>query len=116
MPLSPELLIRCGRDLHAMGWSPLIMGSDGILSQMLLTYPEEMYLMNGWLVPDVFSEGVPLTSMGQKARNIYQGMERQQGSTFTILGLEAMSLTAEALNRCAGSYEANVFQSSLPRR
>lgn len=96
LPLFADDVLRIVREVRKAGWEPKMMGSDGFISNMLLSHKHELALVEGMMAVDVFAHGMPLTPFGKEAAKKHQG----HGTHFAGLGMEGYALVLNALNRC----------------
>ena len=97
LPLSPDDVFRIIREVRKLGWKPKMMGSDGLISNMLASYKKELNLAEGLLATDVFAHGMPLTPFGEKIIETHKGRKTQ----FAGLGAEAYAILRNAMNQCS---------------
>jgi branched-chain amino acid transport system substrate-binding protein len=97
LPLSPDDVFRIIREVRKLGWKPKMMGSDGLISNMLASYKKELNLAEGMLATDVFAHGMPLTPFGEKIIETHKGRKTQ----FAGLGAEAYAILRNAMNQCS---------------
>jgi branched-chain amino acid transport system substrate-binding protein len=98
LPLFANDVLRIIREVRNMDWNPLMMGSDGLISNMLAVHKEELHLVDGMMAIDVFAHGMPLTPFGKKASDKHG--ERGRGTIFAGLGVEGYAILLNAMNRC----------------
>jgi branched-chain amino acid transport system substrate-binding protein len=97
LPLFANDVLRVIREVRKMGWAPKMMGSDGLISNMLVSHKEELDLVEGMMATDVFAHGMPLTPFGKRATGKHKGPRTH----FVGLGAEGYALLLDALNRCS---------------
>jgi branched-chain amino acid transport system substrate-binding protein len=97
IPIRPKDVIRVIKEVRKQGWKPQLMGSDGLISTMLAQHSEDLDLVDGMLAADFFGHGMPLTSMGKKARDSFKG----DTTVFLGLGIEAYAVLLDAMDRCS---------------
>jgi branched-chain amino acid transport system substrate-binding protein len=96
LPIEAGNVISIIKEAKKMDWAPQIMGSDGLLSVVLVKYKDESRLLDGLLATDLYSYEAPLTSYGEKATSEIKG----KPTTYAALGVEGYALLVDAMNRC----------------
>ncbi len=97
LPLFANDVLRIIREVRNLGWAPKMMGSDGLISNMLASHKAEIDLVEGMMGTDVFAHGMPLTPFGKRVSEKYKGPR----TLFAGVGAEGYSLLRDALNRCS---------------
>jgi branched-chain amino acid transport system substrate-binding protein len=104
LPIRAEKVLHIIREVRNLRWTPQMMGSDGLLSEMIKQHQKELDLVEGMLAIDLFAHGMPLTSFGKKARDkfrhAYKGKQRVASTTFSALAVEGYVLLLDAMNSC----------------
>ena len=100
LPISVKDVIRVIREVRKLDWKPEMMGGDGLISTMFSQYKEEIDLVDGMLTTDFFAHGMPLTSMGKRARDTYRKTYKDTSTAYAALGVEAYAILLNAMNRC----------------
>lgn len=100
LPVKAKEVIRIVEAAKETGWSPVMMGGDGLLAGALTQYPDDVGLLEGMYATDFFSSGMPLTNYGKKAVRAYKSLFDRSGTTYTTLGAEAYLVLHGAMNRC----------------
>jgi branched-chain amino acid transport system substrate-binding protein len=97
LPLGAEDVLQISAEIRSRGWRPKLMGSDGLMSNLIAQHEDELELLEGLLATDFFVDGMALTPFGKKAGSDYGiGV-----STFTALGTEGYAVLRDAMNRCS---------------
>jgi len=96
LPLSPENVFHIIREVRKLNWEPKMMGTDGLISNMIASYKDELDLADGMLATDVFAHGMPLTPFGKKLGETHEGRKTH----YAGLGTEAYALLRSAMNQC----------------
>jgi len=109
LPLFANDVLRIIREVRKLDWEPKMMGSDGLISNMLATHKAELDLVEGMMAIDVFAHGMPLTPFGKRV------VEKHKGSRtlFAGLGAEAYALLLDALNRCSDPQDRKCINQQL---
>lgn len=97
LPVFANDVLRIIREVRKLGWEPKMMGSDGLISNMLATHKAELDLVEGMMAIDVFAHGMPLTPFGKRVVEKHKGPR----TLFAAIGAEAYALLCDALNRCS---------------
>jgi len=97
LPLFANDVLRIIKEVRKLGWEPKMMGSDGLISNMLATHKAELDLVEGMMAIDVFAHGMPLTPFGKRVIGTHKGPK----TLFGAVGAEGYALLLDALNRCS---------------
>ena len=97
LPLFANDVLRIIRGVRKRGWTPKMMGSDGLISNMLASHKAELDLVEGVMATDVFAHGMPLTPFGKSVIDKHKGPRTH----FAGLGAEGYTVLINALNRCS---------------
>lgn len=102
LPINAKEVIEIITALDELNWRPKIMGSDGLLSNILTKYHDDIHKLNGIISTDFYSSDVPLTEFGVRTKQSY---ESSQGNltSYSMMGIEGMTLLINAMNHCAAS-------------
>lgn len=100
LAMGPEEVIRVAREIRDMAWSPAMMGSDGLLSSIILQHREVKGLMEGMMATDFYSNALPRTAYGRQATKLFGRLYSAPDTTYAGLGCEGASIILLALNRC----------------
>lgn len=99
MPVRSDKFIGISKALNKIGWHPVRMGSDGLMSDVRDKYRNDFNLMEGVLGVDFYSSNAPKTETGEILYNTYFQLYHDQGSTHVISGMEGYLLFFDAMNR-----------------
>lgn len=86
-----------GRDA---GYNPQGMVSDGILSQMMLEYRDNLDLLDGLLATDIFTGEIQLSEFGNSVKDNLKRQFHTPATTLTALGCEGGQVVLTAIARC----------------
>ena len=111
LPLFVSDVLRIIKEVRKLGWNPLLMGSDGLISNMLAAHKEDLDFVEGMMAVDVFAHGIPLTSFGKKAKEEYGGRDRP--SIFAGLGAEGYAVLLNAINPCSDSADRTCINQQI---
>ncbi|MCK5529477.1 MAG: ABC transporter substrate-binding protein [Kiritimatiellae bacterium] len=112
-PVQAESVLSILRILKELSWKPVVMTSDGLLSEMLLTHKDDLAMVDGVMATDMHSSILERTEFGEDVEEEFYAQKRKRGSTFTILGSEGVAVLMEALSMAAPPYDAKDVQESL---
>lgn len=112
-PIRAVDILRYGELIRAMGWSPLSIGSDGLLSEMLLNHSESLRKINGLTALEVLSTDLPLTTYGKKVVKKYSNLFDEVGTTMAVLGVEGMAILLQAFNRCDNPFDSSCVNTKI---
>jgi len=97
LPLFANDVLRIIREVRKLDWAPKMMGSDGLISNMIASHKEELDLVEGMMAVDVFAHGMPLSPFGKRVIEKHKGPR----TLFAAVGAEGYALLLDALNRCS---------------
>lgn len=100
LAVSPDQVVEIARETEEMGWKPRLMGSDGLMSNILLQYKDDITLVNGMMATDFYSSILPKTEYGKNAVRIFKKLFTETQTSYTGLGCEGASLLMNAMDRC----------------
>ena len=109
LPIGAEAVIRIIKAAENLNWKPEMMGSDGLIAEVVTKHREELGLLDGMLATDFFHSDMPLTRFGRKVRAIYKG----QTTSYAVLGVEGYALLLHALNRCGDSADRECINNQI---
>ncbi|WP_419174724.1 ABC transporter substrate-binding protein [Desulfosediminicola sp.] len=112
-PLTVEQILGIGLEIRKTSWHPKVMATDGLLSQFILQYDEQIAVVEGMLATDLYTTGVTKTAFGKEIYRIYQKDFKELGTTFTLLGSEGIALLMAAIDRCDNSSDRDCINRSL---
>ena len=112
-PIQAESILSISKILQELSWEPVVMTSDGLLSEMLLNHKDELPMIDGMLATDMYSSMLVKTQFGEDVEDAFYAQKRKRGSTFTILGSEGVVVLMNALSMAAPPYDAKEVQDSL---
>lgn len=100
LAVSPERVVEIARETKETGWEPRMMGSDGLLSNLVLQHEEDLPLVEGMMATDFYSSNMPETEFGRKAVRKFRKLFSGPGTSYAVLGCEGFSLFLNAMDRC----------------
>ena len=98
--VSPKMVIQLARTAAEIGWKPKMMGSDGLMTHIVLQYRDDIKLVEGMMATDFYSSSQPKTEYSRNAWKIFNKNSPGQSTTYTALGCEGTSIFLHAVNRC----------------
>ncbi len=101
LPISARDVIRVVKEVRKLDWTPIMMGSDGLIAKMLIQHEDEIDLVDGMLTTDFFAHGMPLTPFGKRARDQYVDKYGEIKTAYAALGAEGYAILQNAMNRCS---------------
>jgi branched-chain amino acid transport system substrate-binding protein len=101
LPISAKDLVRIVREVRKLDWKPEMMGSDGLITTMLVQHNNEIDLVDGMLATDFFAHGMPLTPFGKRVRNKFREKYKDARTPYMGLGVEGYAILLNAMNRCS---------------
>ncbi len=109
LPLFANDVLRIIREVRKLGWAPKMMGSDGLISNMIASHKEELDLVESMMAVDVFAHGMPLSPFGKRVIEKHKGPR----TLFAAVGAEGYALLLDALNRCSDPEDRKCFNHQL---
>ena len=100
LPVDARYAIPIMKAMRGMGWYPECMAGEGLISEIVSQYEDDIHLFDGTLAVGFFSNSIPLTPRGKKAIRTFRKLFSQRGNSFVALGVEGMDILRNAMNRC----------------
>ncbi len=100
LPVDAKEVIRIVKAIDEIGWSPVMMGGDGLLASALTQHPDDAGVLDGMYATDFFGNEMPPTAYGKTIGQVYTTLFDKTGTTYAALGVEAYRVLYEAMNRC----------------
>jgi branched-chain amino acid transport system substrate-binding protein len=100
LPVEVDHVVKFERRAREIGYNPQSMVSDGVLSQMMLEYADNLELLEGMLATDIYTNEVPLSDFGKAVTTQFKKLFRVQGTTITGLGCEGTQVVMTAMEKC----------------
>jgi branched-chain amino acid transport system substrate-binding protein len=99
LPVEVGKVVKFELGARDAGYSPEGMVSDGVLSQMMLEYKNNLELLEGVLATDIFTGEVPLSAFGNAIKD---NLKRRNtpATTLTALGSEGGQVVLTAIAKC----------------
>lgn len=101
LAVSPKRVVEISREAGVIGWKPKMMGTDGLLTNILLYHEEDIPLIEGMMATDFYSSIIPKTEYGRKAARLFRKQFSEPVTTYSGLGCEGTSLLLNAMNHCS---------------
>lgn len=105
LPVQSETVLHVAQTLKKMHWKPVIMASDGLLSEIMLKHEGSLSMIDGMVATDMHSSILAKTEYGEAIHDLFTDQNRKRGSTFTVLGSEGTSILMHALNKAKAPYK-----------
>lgn len=99
-PIRAADMLEYSKFCIALGWKPVTIGSDGLLSEVMLKHADSLSEFSGLTAPEVLSTNQPFTTYGKKVVKKYEKLFEGVGTTLAVLGVEGMAVLLQALDRC----------------
>ena len=102
LPIGIEQFIQIDQATREMGWSPEMMGSDGMLATVLAQYPENIDQLDGVYATDFFAQRnkPKVTTFGKNAQSMYSSLFSGIATSYVALGAEGYAILYHAMERC----------------
>lgn len=100
LPLEVSHVVNFERGAREIGYHPQSMVSDGVLSQMMLEYADNLGLLEGMLATDIYTNEVPLSDFGKAVTTKFKQLFKVRGTTITGLGCEGTQVVLTAIEKC----------------
>lgn len=113
VPLVAKHVITIAQSLEKLDYHPVMIGSDGLPSMILLQYPEALPLVSGMLGTDAYSSTIPPTNYGKKLHRQFQKTFSTPGTVLTAQGAEGTSIILSAINRCPEQSDRSCINQKL---
>lgn len=108
-----EQVLDIARARNRVGWTPEMMGSDGLLAAFILQYPKDIALVNGMLATDFYSASLSDTEYGKKALQLFEKNFHEPETSYAALGCEGTSILLQAMERCEDKTDRLCINSML---
>lgn len=109
LPIKAKNVIHIIKELRKIKWTPIVMGSDGLLANMISQSSEEVGLLDGILATDFFHYDMHLTPYGKKVAAVF----KERVTTYSALGVESYALLISAMNRCRDPRDKQCLNQSI---
>jgi branched-chain amino acid transport system substrate-binding protein len=113
LPLQPEDIIHIKKRTDEADYNPEVLVGDGVLSQLLLSSPEDVSYLGGVYATDIYSNDLPPTKFGKKAIKRFGKNNDDQRTTFAAAGCEAASVLLSAMNSCGENTDRSCINRNL---
>ncbi len=115
VPVDHESVLRIATAVAESNWEPLAIGSDGLLTQILLTHKDQLDVVHDLMTTDVFTSQQPITKLGKVMVKTYKDEFGDTGSTFAGLGVESMWLLTDMLEICLPEPSAECLTQTMKK-
>ena len=114
LPINTEHVLEVSKAIKELSWQPILMGSDGLFSNVLTKNANELKLLEGMLASELFSLDMPLSDYGQQAKELYYSMgHKHAANSYSVLGIEAFALMTDVMNRCSDPSDKNCVNAMI---
>jgi len=116
LPLNPQANLKIIELLAEHNWKPKLMGSDGLLANVLTRYPEQVDKFQGFYVTELFSGQDEFTVkrlLAKRALKAFKSLFRGEGTTYTALGVEGYMILRKAMNSCGELQSSNCINNNI---
>jgi len=113
VPVSTRTFTRLSDQLSRIDWRPRLMGADGLVAETVLKHEENLAMLEGVLVTDVYSAALKRTLYGRRIFEFYQDKYGKGGASYSVLACEGTSILFEAMNACERPYESEPLDAAL---
>ena len=100
LPVEVGTVVKFELGARDAGYNPEGMVSDGVLSQMMLEYKDNLELLEGVLATDIFTGEVPMSAFGNSVKDNLKRQFRTPATTLTALGCEGGQVVLTAIVKC----------------
>lgn len=112
LALDQELSLAAVETVASIGWSPVIMVSDGVLAAWIRHFPDRLEDADGVIGTDLYAPGMYLPPAGEALLERYARRGRPVG-THAVLALEAAELLRNVMGRCGQVPHRSCVQARL---
>ena len=114
LPINTEQVLEVSKTINELSWKPVLMGSDGLFSNVLTKNSNELKLLEGMLASDLYSLDMSLTNYGERAGKIFYSMDHKHAAnSYSVLGIEAFALMTDVMNRCNDPSDKNCVNAMI---
>jgi branched-chain amino acid transport system substrate-binding protein len=113
LPVSAKNVLRIVKETKKLAWKPKMMGSDGLISTIIIQHREESYILEGMMATDFFAHGMPLTPLGKKAKEQIRDKFKGKATTYSALGFEGYAILLNAMNRCSDTKDRECINNQI---
>jgi len=100
MPIKAKCLFKVIKANREIEWHPEMMSGDGLLASVLMTFTDDLRLLNGLMATEFFGDRIADNDYEKRLRKVYVSLFDHSPTTYSGLGAEAYGLLFDALNRC----------------
>ena len=113
LPVAAGDVVNISKALKKTDWKPMVMGSDGLLSNVLARYPESVHLLNGFFTIELYSKMDGNTLYAEKVVKFFRSHYKTRNSIYPAAGFEGTTLLMDAMNRCNNPAENECINTQL---
>ncbi len=100
LPVTVDHLVQFELGARVLGYNPQAMVSDGVLSQMMLEYGDNLELLEGMLATDMYTTEVEMSDFGKAVKSNLPRLSKSPATTLTALGCEGTQVILSAIAKC----------------
>ncbi len=113
LPVTAGDVVNIARALKKIDWKPKVMGSDGLLTNVLDRYPESVHLLNGFFTIELYSKMDEKSSYAEKVLKFFRSHYKTRDSIYPAAGFEGTTLLMDVMNRCKNPAENECINTQL---
>lgn len=101
MPVKAKCLFNVIKANQKIKWHPQLMSGDGLLASALITFKDDIGLLDGLMATEFFGDKDADTDHEIRLKKAYASLFNHPPSTYSALGAEAYGILCDTLNRCS---------------
>ncbi len=101
MPIKAKCLFNIVKVNREIEWHPQMMCGDGLLASALVTFHDDLNLLNGLMATEFFGDKIADNDYDRSLRKTYRSLFDHPTTTYSSLGAEAYEILHDTLNRCS---------------
>ncbi len=99
VPVDTKIVLQISKYVKSVEWDPIILGTDGLLADILTEYSDDLHLLDDMIATDLYYDDMKLTSYGKKLEKVI-ALKKIDANTNSAVAMEAYSVLLKAMNRC----------------
>ena len=112
LPINAAQVIKIINALKVLDWHPKIMGADGLLVNVFMSYKNDLDKLNGMITTDFYSSDLPMTDFGSKVKHGYE-KDNHRLTSYSMMGIEGMTLLNRLITQCSSKSTKECIQKQL---
>ena len=116
LPLDASEIIAIVDRLNEMDWDPALMGTDGLLANVVKRHPGNADDLERMYSTDVIAyqgEFVKVNPLGRKAARTFSSLFGRDADSYNALGVEAYAVLQDAMNRCHSARDKECVRNKI---